>query len=276
MKKISCSIVVIISFLFLNCTSKQETASNNQNAVNDASGKVNRSDSKTKISDKDEIIIKTSDDKELSTNYFYSSGQKETLQPLVVLIHQFNQSKEQWKQDFVDSLLNAGYKVLAYDIRGHGKSSNVSYSLDKLLTDPVEAPNDVIAVFSWAKSQKGIDSSRIAVMGTSIGGNLACYAKARLGAKTAISISNGKDTFEKYLNIDERIMNHIMVRIPSIYIICGNKDGSRAEDSKFLMDNYIDDPKELKIYDSDKHGMYLMEQFPEIQSLALNWLKKYL
>src|SRR5438477_609888 len=161
MQKLSFYVLVLLSILFVDCSKSKNDFPQRPDSTKSVS-KVNSSSGNSsntgKKSGKDEIIIKTSDAKDLSANYFYSSGQKETLQPLVLLIHQFMQSKEQWKQDYIDSLLNAGYKVLAYDIRGHGKSSKVSYNPDKLLTDPDEAPKDIEAVFTWAKSKKGIDT----------------------------------------------------------------------------------------------------------------------
>jgi dienelactone hydrolase len=192
------------------------------------------------------------------------------------LIHQFNQSKEQWKSDFIDSLIFNGYKVIAYDIRGHGKSSKVNYDLTKLLTDPNEAPADMDAVFGWTKKEKGIDTSRIGTMGTSIGGNLAVYARLKLGAKTSIAVSNGKEGFEAFTGMDERMMSRMFPRITSVFMICGSKDGQHEQDAKFIMENFLDNPKELKVFDSDKHGKFLIEENPEINTLVINWFKKYL
>jgi len=276
-------IFLVFSLFFINCGSKQDTKSNvnDNNTKNTSAGSessTKQNDIKTKKgTDKDEIMIPAPDQKQVSANYFYEKDTKDSPQPLVILIHQFMETKEQWKQDFVDSLVSQGYKVLAYDIRGHGKSSKVSYDLSKLLEDPNEAPNDIKGVFAWAKTQKGIDTARIAAIGTSIGGNVACYASFNLGAKTSVAISNGKDTFEKFMNYDERSMNRPFIKkASSIFFICGSKDDDHETGQKFMMDTFVNDPKELKVFDSDKHGKFLIEEHPEINTLIINWLKKNL
>ncbi len=275
-------ILLALSLLFVNCSQKQDTKSEvNANTKrseqnNEPAGKQNDVSTK-KSTVKDEIVITTPDSKELSANYFYDIETKDARQPLVVLIHQFMSNKEQWQQSFVDSLVSQGYKVLAYDIRGHGKSSKVSYDLTKLLEDPNEAPNDIRGVFNWVKTQGGIDTARIAAIGTSIGGNVACYASFYLGAKTCVAISNGKETFEKFMNYDERSMSRPFIKkTSSIFFICGSKDDDHEAGQKFMMDTFVNDPKELKVFDSDKHGKNLINEHPEIYTLIINWLKKNL
>jgi esterase/lipase len=269
------SFFYIILFLFLlspGCSSKQET---------NKSASVKSSDNgteKTQLQNnaKDEITITTSDDVKLSADYYYISGTKETQQPLVVLIHQFNQNKKQWAEGFIDSLVSSGYKVLAYDIRGHGESDKVSYDLTELLVDPDKAPKDIEAVFNWAKAQKGVDTSNIAAIGTSIGGNLACYAKYYLGAKTIISVSSSAEGFYKFMGIDPRMMGRVFTRISHVLFITGKRDGDHEKDANEIMYDYVMDPKELDVIDSDKHGIFLIREHTEINSLIYGWLKKYL
>jgi pimeloyl-ACP methyl ester carboxylesterase len=274
---IKSSILFLFIFTAFVCSGKQNSGQNNTSAGSNTQDVKQTQNSQKTAFPKDDITIKTSDSKELSAAYFYQSDKKDTPSPLVILIHQFKETKEQWKEAFIDSLLATGFKVLMYDIRGHGKSSKVNYELTKLLEDPEEAPKDIIAVFEWAKNEKGIDTSRIGVMGTSIGGNVACYAGLNLHAKAIISVSNGKETFEKFTGYDERMMGRpFFPKFKNGLFICGSKDDDLQQGQKWILDNFVEGGKEHKVYDSDKHGKFLIEEYPEINTLSINWFKKYL
>lgn len=273
MKQVIYYIILISFILALGCSSKQEK---NTSASVKTTG--NSTDSKKMGSIvKDKITISTPDRVNLSADYYYGSGNKETPQPLIILIHQFTLNKDQWDENFIDSLAENGYKILAYDIRGHGESDKVNYKLTDLLSDQDKAPKDIDGIFNWMVKQKGIDSTRIGIMGTSIGGNLGIYAKYNYGGvKAVVDVSGSADGYEKLSGIDPRMMSRPLPRLFNIFFICGNKDGNSEKDAKYLMDNYIMNPMELKVYDSDKHGIFLIREYPEIYSLALNWFKKYL
>lgn len=265
--------IMLISFaLALGCSSNQEK----NTSESDKSFDNGKNPKKSVSFVKDEITISTPDNVSLSADYYYGSGNKETLQPFIILIHQFTLSEEQWDESFIDSLTGAGFKVLAYDIRGHGESDKVNYKLTDLLTDQEKAPKDIDGVFNWMVKQKGIDSTKIGIIGTSIGGNLGIYAKYNYNVKVVIDVSGSADGYEKLSGIDPRMMARPLPRLWNVFFICGNKDGNSEKDAKYLMDNYIMEPMELKVYDSDKHGIFLIRENPEIYTLALNWFKKYL
>ncbi|MEO8514987.1 MAG: hypothetical protein ABI543_15625, partial [Ignavibacteria bacterium] len=59
-------------------------------------------------------------------------------------------------------------------------------------------------------------------------------------------------------------------------LICGSKDNDVEAGQKWILDNFCESPKDMKVYDSDKHGKFLIEEKPEVNDLILNWLKKYL
>jgi dienelactone hydrolase len=225
-----------------------------------------------------QVDFRTSDEIIIKGDFYYLKDNYQKKEPLVILIHQFKSDRKQWRKDLIDSLVNCGIKVLTYDIRGHGESGKPNTDFMNLLTDREQAPKDLISIFKWCKEQNGIDSTRIGVLGTSIGASLAIYTRYYLGSKTIIGISGGKKTFEGLTGIDERTMGSGMAakRISSVFFICGDKDNSYADEEKSIMETFILEPKESKIYDSDKHGKDLISQFPNINSLIINWFKKYL
>ncbi len=286
MSKKSLYIILIFSFFYLNCTKNKvdwtqapDSLKNKTHVSQNITqnGNTSAGDSDLSLKSKDEITIETSDGKNLTANYFYSEAARETPQGLVILIHQFRQSKEQWKQDFIDSLILLGFKVLSFDIRGHGNSTKINEGLTELLADPEQLPKDITAVVNWAKKQNGIDSSRIGAIGTSVGGNLALYAQLNLGIKTAVAISNGKKGFEIFTGYNELMMGRpYFPKMKNILLISGSLDGDHERGQKWIAENFLDEPKELKVYISDKHGMYLIDAYPEINSLMISWLKKYL
>jgi hypothetical protein len=225
----------------------------------------------------DDVKFTTTDKKEITGSYYYSASDKELKQPVVILIHQFNETKAQWQQPFIDSLLALKYKVLTFDLRGHGSSTKQDGDIESILTDPNQAPQDIKAAIEWLRTQKGVDTARIAAVGTSIGGNLALYGALNLNIKVPVAVSNGKSTFEAFTGYNELMMGRpYFPKIKNALLICGNKDGEHEAGQKWIMENFCSEPRELKVYDSDKHGKFLVAEFPGINTLILSWLKKYL
>lgn len=227
---------------------------------------------------KDKIEIVTEDKIKLSADYYYYSDKQDTKQPLIILIHQFRSNKEQWNKSFIDSLMKKDYKVFAYDIRNHGESGKSSVDLMDLLSDREQAPKDVDAVMKWTLTQNGIDTSRIGIVGTSIGGSLAIYGRIFKGAKSVVSVSGGKGTFQAFTGYDDRMMSssRMFLRIKNVMFICGTADNKYLEEEKNIYDNYLMDPREIVKFESDKHGKDLIAQYPEILSAILNWFGKTL
>ncbi|NOS85779.1 MAG: alpha/beta fold hydrolase [Ignavibacteria bacterium] len=279
MKLLTLSLAVLIFISITGCTKDRNELSRLQDSNNNKTSQVNnvRSSNTPPAVINEDFTVTTSDKKEISGSLYFSESKKDESEPLVILVHQFNQSRAEWQQSFIDSLLNSGFKVLAYDIRGHGKSGKQNGKLEDILSDPEQAPLDIKAVADWAKVRKGIDSSRIAVIGTSIGGNIALYAGLNCGVKVPIAVSNGKSTFEAFTGYNEMMMGRpYFPKIKNVLLICGSKDGDHEAGQKWIFDNFCENPKEMKVYDSGKHGKFLIEEKPEVNELILNWLKKYL
>ncbi|MCX7834145.1 MAG: alpha/beta fold hydrolase [Ignavibacteria bacterium] len=265
MKRLLLLIVIITITTINGCGNKAE----------DKNGKSGNNKGKVNYQ-KEEIKILTSDSLNISANYYYNQKNKDEKQPVVVLIHQFKSSKEQWSGVLIDSLINNGMKVLTFDLRSHGKSDKAKVEIDKLLTDQLQTPKDLEAVIRWVKNNPAIDSNRIGVAGTSIGGSLAFYSLYYLNVKAIVAISVGKLTFENLTGIFESMMGKLIPRVKGVLMICGTKDGDYYKESKMIFENYVDTPKEFKEFESDKHGKDLIADYPGINDLIIKWFKENL
>lgn len=265
MKKVLFLSVIFFLSIIVGCGNKGD----------DIKDKSNKKVEKISVQ-KDELKIITSDSLNLSANYYYAPENKEIKQPLVILIHQFKSNKEQWSEVLIDSLIKNGMKVLSFDLRSHGKSDKAKVDIDKLLTDQQQTPKDLEAVIKWAKSNPAVDSNRIGIAGTSIGGSLAFYGLFYLNVKAIVGISVGKLTFENLTGNFESMMGKLTPRVKGVLLICGTKDGDYYKESKMIFENYVDSPKEFKEFESEKHGKDLIADYPGINDLIIKWFKENL
>ena len=88
----------------------------------------------------------------------------------VVVVH--GRGANRIKSDFdpqkiAQFLLASRYSVLLFDLRGHGVSEGVRYSLGEY------EPRDVVGAIDFAQRKAGIDRRRVAIIGESMGGGSA-------------------------------------------------------------------------------------------------------
>jgi alpha-beta hydrolase superfamily lysophospholipase len=151
--------------------------------------------------------------------------------PLAVLAHQYPATRDSYSP-LVADLLDSGIATLAFDERGHGAS--IVSPTGPLVIDSPEAPgldafgkafvssvgkvgfgridDDIVRVASWGGNQNFIDSSRLALVGASIGGSGVLLAAGRLTGIQAVATVGaagapafGPDGPERIRTILERI-----------------------------------------------------------------------
>jgi dipeptidyl aminopeptidase/acylaminoacyl peptidase len=91
--------------------------------------------------------------------------------PAVLLVHGWNRNAERMLP-YVQILHPAGYHLLAFDARNHGASDPDGHASMKKFSE------DIRAAVSWLAARPGVDASRLAVVGLSIGGSAAIHAAA--------------------------------------------------------------------------------------------------
>ena len=196
-------------------------------------------------------------------------GKPETIEddiPAVILIHQGGSDKSEW-DGFFEQLVKQNYIVLAYDVRGHGESDKVD-NIYALFNDPNQAPHDLLAAIEYLKDDDNVDAGRIAIVGASIGANLACVGVSKMDVKTAVAIS-GKTTAVENLNGDKD------VNLESIFYIAseGDQNGKRVKWAKELYDR-TEPPRRVEaVSNSSAHGVSIFKDRPQVKNEILNWLK---
>jgi putative phosphoribosyl transferase len=94
--------------------------------------------------------------------------------PCVVFVHGLGSGKDSPRNVVVASrLVDAGIAALLFDLSGHGESDDDPRDGHEAFVEDLEA------VFDWARSRAEVDSERIGVAGSSLGGVVALEATRR-------------------------------------------------------------------------------------------------
>ena len=194
--------------------------------------------------------------------------------PAVIFIHQGGSDKSEWTQtDLYAQIVQQGMVALAYDVRGHGQSEGRGGR--SLFDDPARAPKDLQAALQFLAGQEHVDASRIAIVGSSIGANLALVglSKPELEVKTAIAISGKTSAWINLAGGAEAATTP-----SSVYLIAAEheQDGLRAIWAQEIYDASAD-PRQVDIIPgAHQHGTGIIANRPDLQQRILNWLATHL
>lgn len=105
--------------------------------------------------------------------------------PTILLLHMLRSNLSAW-DPLVPSLLEAGFNVLAVDLRGHGNTGGMQNWSAALM--------DVQTWLDWLRQQPGVRPDAISIMGASIGANLALMGCANdPDCLTVVALSPGEN-----------------------------------------------------------------------------------
>jgi dienelactone hydrolase len=213
-----------------------------------------------------DVTFTTSDGLNL-TGYLAAGGPAVPNAPGVVLVHQFQQEDTQWG-DLPEALVAAGYRTLAFNLRSHGDSDAYAGTFSDLLTDPNGAPLDVDAAIAFLTGEQGqADPLRIAIVGTSIGANLAVAAAIDGKAKAYIAIS-------PRLAPTESLAGKNAEGMESVLYLAGELDtgGAQALDCQTMHD-VTTPPRGIFIYQgTEDHGIAILANQSDSRGRVLDFL----
>ena len=193
----------------------------------------------------------------------------------VIFIHQGGSSREEWTSlEIFGQISEHGMLALAYDVRGHGESSGEA-DFSTLFDDPLQAPRDLAAAIDWLEQSARVDMSRVAIVGASIGANLACVAAGSrdFNIKSAVAMSGKVSAVYNLAGGEEKLTD-----LKSVFLIASEleQDGQRAVWASELY-AMTEEPRQLEIVDgSAGHGVAIFDDDPALQQQILDWLLKTL
>ncbi len=216
------------------------------------------------------IHIESSDGVSLSAIADIPTGQSVRM-PAVIFLHQGGSSKEEWTNlPIFQDVTKAGMVAFALDIRGHGASDGEA-DFTTLFDDPDQAPRDLMAAINWLAKSSTVNMDRVAIVGASIGANLAVAAAGtdRFNVRTVVAISAKTSAAHNLAGGAEKISH-----LRSVFMIASEleEDGKRALWAEEIF-NAAEVPRQIEIVSGSRgHGVSIFSDDPGLQNRILSWL----
>lgn len=205
-----------------------------------------------------QIDISASDDLNLVGDLYLPEAMTEPA-PAVILMHMLGGNRSEY-DPLIPYLVEAGYAVLNVDLRGHGATGG-SQDWDLAIEDTQRW-------FDWLRQQEGIDAQRTAIIGASIGSNVALIACANDEAcVTAIALSPGED-YRGVMPADA-VANGL-----NALLIASHNDRQSADSVRAFFASatgFVD----ARLYTGRQHGTQLFAtDLESVANVSIGWLEE--
>jgi dienelactone hydrolase len=122
-------------------------------------------------------------------------------------------------------------------------------------------------VWDYLAARADIDESRTAIIGASIGANMALVtADSRLDINGIVLLSPGRSYFG--VTTEDRIVDY---GERPVLIVASEEDTEAAIAARSLIDLAVG-PAQLEMYQGAGHGTNMFDSRPELSELIVNWL----
>lgn len=225
---------------------------------------------------KKEIQVQTKDAKLIKATVSYVSINGLQKYPTVLLLHSLGYSSEDWG-NLINDLNNAGYAVIAMDLRGHGQSmcdikfrkkSWVYYTNSSFL----KVPNDVKLILDATQKQvKLVDMNNIAIVGADLGANAAVLVAKDMKKRPKTMVLICPTTSFKGLYIPIAMTD---LQMPILTMVSKKDDYCLAQQkylAKFSQGGFY-----AQNYPNGGMGMLMIKQNPSMSQDIVKWLIRYL
>lgn len=213
-----------------------------------------------------EVQFNTADGFRIHGTMFSPEGERP---PGLILVHMLGSDRSSWR-NFARKAQQAGFMCLAYDMRGHGESTLQDGQPKSFAAftdaDWAAATADIEAA-KKALVEQGADPANLAIIGASIGANLALvYAQGDRDIQTVVMLSPGLD----YKSIrTESVMKAYPGR--PVLLMASESDTYSAKSCAVLKEA-AQGYSELRGYGGTAHGTDLLVPEQAATGQILMWL----
>ena len=208
------------------------------------------------------VAVEAADGLELVGD-FYAAPTEDTA-PALLLMHMLGSDRSAY-EPLIPALLEAGYNVLNVDLRGHGDSGTTR--------DWDAATADVALWLDWLREQGSVDPDAVALLGASIGSNLALIGCAADDAcMTAVALSPGLE----YRGVmpENAVVEGLAER--SALLVASHGDDYAADSVRQMFAGTRGDIA-VRLYSGRAHGTNLFrDKLDSVSGLILAWLDEHL
>jgi dienelactone hydrolase len=219
------------------------------------------------------VSYKTPDGVQIVADYYPPKTPAEKGAPVAIMLHQYPSTRGSWAP-LVPFFHEAGYAVLAPDLRGHGESIEPrSKNLEegRKAQSPRHyraAYQDVLGAYEWLRGRKEADLSRLALIGSSIGSSIALdYAARDKSVDVVVCLSPGPN----YFGVDSRRHIASYGKRP-VLLISPSSECDRSEELAKAAPNAT-----VKIIENcDSHGTFMFGKAPGIEKAIFDFVDSHI
>ena len=183
--------------------------------------------------------------------------------PAVVLVHMLGRSKDEWLR-FAERLEDAGIAALAIDLRGHGRSGGNGSELTAMV-------GDVQAAITWLAAHPSVRPDALAVVGASLGANLAGIAAADSGMVRGVGMISPSLDY-RGVRLDAAVIKKLGMR--AVWLAASTDDPySLRTIREFTATAAL---HEQRLSGVRAHGTTLLSTDPELTRALVDWLRRTL
>lgn len=216
------------------------------------------------------IVFKTSDEVEVVGDWVTAP----TTIGAVILLHSFSTARQSWAA-FQRTLAQRGLASLAIDLRGHGESTqgpdgSVLDYKKFVEDDHLSSMEDVRAAYEWIRN-RGIERSRIAVVGASVGANLALRFLSEEPQMPAAALLSPGENFHgvETLDVAERIIPE-----QGVWLAASSGDDEESAKAVTLLEPLLEiQHKSVERLQGAGHGTKLFDADAALMGKLADWLR---